>query len=263
MSKRAALAGGASQLFDLTGRVALVTGAGRGIGRAIAQELAAHGATVVVSGRSASALEAVAQDIRDRSGDARALAMDVSADGDVERAAGWLVEEVGGLDILVNNAGVDPHYASMEKTSLADWAQIIEVNLSGVFRCCRRLGALMLKRGGSIINVSSIAGHVGLKRQVPYCASKGGVEQLTKALACDWAEHGVRVNAIAYGFIETDLTAGMVSHEHIGPRLLSRVPLSRFGKVDEVAGAAVFLASPASSYVTGHSLLVDGGWTAN
>jgi gluconate 5-dehydrogenase len=151
----------------------------------------------------------------------------------------------------------------MEKTSLADWAQIIEVNLSGVFRCCRRLGALMLKRGGSIINVSSIAGHVGLKRQVPYCASKGGVEQLTKALACDWAEHGVRVNAIAYGFIETDLTAGMVSHEHIGPRLLSRVPLSRFGKVDEVAGAAVFLASPASSYVTGHSLLVDGGWTAN
>ena len=250
-------------LFDLTGRTALVTGAGRGIGRSIAHALAAHGATVVVSGRSANALQAVVEEIRGRSGAARALAMDVGSDGDVERARAWLLQDAGGLDILVNNAGIDPHYAPMEKTSAADWAQIIEVNLSGVFRCCQQLGGLMLERGGSIINVSSIAGHVGLKRQVPYCASKGGVEQLTKALACDWAEHRVRVNAIAYGFIGTDLTAGMVNHEHIAPRLLSRVPLGRFGNVNEVAGAAVFLASPASSYVTGHSLLVDGGWTAS
>ena len=121
----------------------------------------------------------------------------------------------------------------------------------------------MLPKGrGSIINVSSIAGHIGLRRQVPYCASKGGVEQLTKALAHDWAERGIRVNAIAYGFVATDLTAGMLSHEHIAPRLLAHIPMGRFGRLEEVAGAAVFLASDAASYVTGHSLLVDGGWTA-
>src|SRR5919108_115605 len=109
----------------------------------------------------------------------------------------------------------------------------------------------------------ALAGHGGLKRRVPYCATKGGVEQLTRALACDWAEHGVRVNAIAYGFIETDLTRAVLTHPHIGPRYLARIPMGRFGQLSDVAGAAVFLASPAASYVTGHSLVVDGGWTAS
>jgi len=118
-------------------------------------------------------------------------------------------------------------------------------------------------RSGSIINISSVAGNVALKRQVPYCASKGGVEQLTKALAYDWAEYNIRVNAIGYGFIKTDLTSGMTEHEHIAPRLLARTPLGRFGELDEVAAAAIFLAGQGASYVTGHTLMVDGGWTAS
>jgi NAD(P)-dependent dehydrogenase (short-subunit alcohol dehydrogenase family) len=264
MNKARASSKGEFPMFDLAGKVAVVTGGGRGIGRAIAEALADHGATVVVCGRSAETLDQTVQALRARSRQAHALPLDVGSDGDVARAKEWLAAELGGIDVLVNNAGIDPHYASIEKTSLDAWSEIIAVNLTGVFRCCRLLGNLMLGRsGGSVINISSIAGHVGLKRQVPYCASKGGVEQLTKSLANDWAEQGVRVNAIAYGFVATDLTAGMVTHEHIAPRLLSRIPMGRFGRLDEVAGAAVFLASDAASYVTGHSLLVDGGWTAS
>lgn len=263
MSREIAPRKGDLPMFDLTGKVAVVTGGGRGIGRAIAEALADHGATIVVCGRSVETLDGTVQALRARSRQAHALPLDVSSDGDVARAKEWLEGEMGGIDVLVNNAGIDPHYASIENTPLDTWSEIIAVNLTGVFRCCQMLGGLMLGRnGGSVINISSIAGHIGLKRQVPYCASKGGVEQLTKALANDWAEHGVRVNAIAYGFVGTDLTAGMVTHEHIAPRLLSRIPMGRFGRLDEVAGAAVFLASDAASYVTGHSLLVDGGWTA-
>lgn len=250
-------------MFDLGGKVALVTGGGRGIGYAIAEALADHGATVVVCGRSAETLDRAVRSIRARSGLAQALPMDVSSDDDVARGRDWLLGELGSLDILVNNAGIDPHYGPIEKTSMQAWNEIIDINLTGVFRCCKLLGDIIRERGGgSIINVSSIGGHIGLKRQIPYCASKGGVEQITRSLAHDWAEHGVRVNAIAYGFVATDLTAGMLGHDHIAPRLLSHIPMGRFGRLEEVAGAAVFLASGASSYVTGHSLVVDGGWTA-
>jgi len=254
---------GLRELFDLTGQLAVVTGGGRGIGRAIAEALAACGAMVAICGRSLPALEETVAAIRARGRNAVALRMDVVSEEEVTQARERLLAQFEGIDILVNNAGIDPHYASLEKTSTADWNQIIETNLTGVFRCCQLLGGTMLpRRRGAIINISSIAGHVGLKRQAPYCASKGGVEQLTKALAYDWAEFGIRVNAIAYGFIKTDLTAAMVGHEHIAPRLLSRIPLGRFGQTSEVAGAAVFLASPAASYITGQSLAVDGGWTA-
>lgn len=263
MSENTAAKGSGKTMFDLNGKVAVVTGGGRGIGYAIAEALALHGASVVLCGRSKETLDRAVDAIRGKSGIAHALPMDVSSDDDVTRGRDWLSRELGGADILVNNAGIDPHYAAIDKTSMESWNEIIAVNLTGVFRCCKLLGGLIREKGsGSVINVSSIAGHIGLKRQVPYCASKGGVEQLTKSLAHDWAEHGVRVNAIAYGFVGTDLTAGMLNHEHIAPRLLARIPMGRFGRLDEVAGAAVFLASDASSYVTGHSLLVDGGWTA-
>jgi NAD(P)-dependent dehydrogenase (short-subunit alcohol dehydrogenase family) len=255
-----------SPLFDLTGRIAVVTGAGRGIGRAIAIGLAQHGARVIAVGRTRSSLDETVAQLRDvQPGcDPLALTMDVTLEADVIRARDEIIGKCGKIDILVNNAGIDPHYAMLEKTKPEEWDEIVAVNLTGVFRCCRLLGATMIaNKAGAIINISSIAGHVALKRQVPYCATKGGVEQITKALAFDWAEHGIRVNAIAYGFIDTDLTNSILAHPHIGPRLLSRVPMGRFGTLDDVPGAAVFLASGAAGYVTGHSLLVDGGWTAS
>jgi len=237
----------------------VVSGSTRGIGRAIAEAFARHGATVVVTGRNAAHAEAAARDIGPR---ARGHALDVASAASVQTLAAEVKSALGGLDVLVNNAGIDPHYAFLEDTTFESWSEVLRTNLDGVFHACKHLGALMLDgRGGSIVNVSSIAGRVGLKRQVPYCASKGGVEQLTRALAIDWAERGVRVNGIGYGFIETDLTRGMVGHAHIAPRLLARTPMNRFGQLHEVAGAALFLASSAASYVTGHTLMVDGGWS--
>lgn len=246
--------------FDLTNKVALVTGGGRGIGLAIAQGLADCGAALIICGRNAETLEQARAAI---GSNAVTAIVDVADESSVMSLRDRVLEQFGRLDILVNNAGIDPHYGSLEKTETAEWENILKTNLDGVFYCCKHLGALMIRaKGGSIINISSVAGQVGLKRQVPYCASKGGVEQLTRALALDWAEHGIRVNAIGYGFIKTELTSAMTGHPHIAPRLLARTPLARFGELSEVAGAAVFLASPSASYVTGHTLMVDGGWAA-
>lgn len=246
--------------FDLTDKVALVTGGGRGIGFGIAQGLANCGAKVVICGRNAGVLDQARATIGGR---ATTAIIDVSDESAVIALRDTIGQQFGRLDILVNNAGIDPHYAPLERTDTADWEKVLNTNLNGVFYCCKHLGGLMISaKSGAIINISSVAGQVALKRQVPYCASKGGVEQLTRALAIDWAEHGIRVNAIGYGFIKTDLTSGMTEHPHIAPKLLARTPLGRFGELSEVAGAAIFLASPSASYVTGHTLMVDGGWTA-
>lgn len=246
--------------FDLSGKLALVTGGGRGIGLAIARGLAECGARVIIAGRNAETLEQARTEL---GGAASTAVVDVADESSVIALRDSVMAQGGRLDILVNNAGIDPHYASMENTSALEWSKVLATNLDGVFHCCRHLGGIMIAaKSGAIINISSVAGQVALKRQVPYCASKGGVEQLTRALAIDWAEHNIRVNAIGYGFIKTDLTAGMTSHAHIAPRLLARTPMGRFGEVSEVAGAAIFLASPSASYVTGHTLMVDGGWTA-
>jgi len=247
--------------FNLQGKTALVTGAGRGIGLAITKALAQYGSHVIMCGRNATTLEQAAKEVP---GSVQLEPLDVSDENGVMALAERVQASVGRLDVLVNNAGINPHYASMQKTTSDQWHEIIKTNLDGVFYCCKHFGQLMLDgHGGSIINISSVGGQVGLKRQVPYCASKGGIELLTRTLALDWAEQNVRVNAIGYGFIETDLIAAMVDHPHIAPRLQARTPLGRFGKVSEVAAAAVFLASPGASYVTGHTLMVDGGWTAS
>ena len=251
-------------LFSLAGRTALVTGGGRGIGLAIAQALAAHGARVILAGRQQATLDdALGQLSTSAQAAHMSLRLDVTSEEEVERADQRLQRDGIALDVLVNNAGIDPHYAPLEKTSMQEWESIVATNLTGVLRCCRHLGARMVQRQrGSILNISSIAGQVALKRQAPYCASKGGVEQLTRALAVDWAEHGVRVNTIGYGFVETDLTRSLLHHPHLGGMVRTRTPLGRPGLLGEVGGAAVFLASDAASYVTGHSLMVDGGWTA-
>jgi NAD(P)-dependent dehydrogenase (short-subunit alcohol dehydrogenase family) len=245
--------------FDLTGKVCIVTGAGRGIGRGIAEALARHGATVVLTGRTEATLSEVAAAIGAAASIQRA---DVAREEDVIALRDAVLARHGRIDVLVNNAGINPVWRGIEKTSLAEWQSIIDTNLTGTFLCCKYLGAAMASRG-SVINVSSIAGHVGLTRSVPYCASKGGVELLTKALALDWAKLGVRVNCLAPGYVDTDLTHALLSHEMHGKPFLDHVPMGRFGTPREMAGAAVFLAADASSYMTGQSLVVDGGWTAD
>jgi NAD(P)-dependent dehydrogenase (short-subunit alcohol dehydrogenase family) len=251
-------------LFDLTGKVAVVTGAGRGLGKAIAAGLAGFGAEVVLCGRTPATLEAATAEITAAGGNAWWHPVDVSKEADVLALLAAVQARSGRLDVLVNNAGVNPIYRRPEKTTMEDWANIVDTNLTGVFLCCRHLGGAMVAHGngGSVINVSSVAGHVGLIKSLPYCAAKGGVELATRALALDWAGSGVRVNSIAPAFFETDLTAGMRDRAELSQRLLDQTPLGRFGRAEDMVGAAVYLASNASAYVTGHSLVVDGGWTA-
>ena len=249
-----------SARFDLSGKVAVVTGGGRGLGRAIARGLREAGATVVLAGRTAATLEAVAAELGP---DSLVHVGDVAVEADVIALRDAAMERFGRVDVLVNNAGVNPIYKGIETTSLEEWQHILGVNLTGAFLCCKYLGGAMAHAGsGSVITVSSVAGHAGLRRSVPYCASKGGAELMTKALALDWARKGVRVNCIAPGYFETDLTAGMIANEALSSRLLGQTPMGRFGRDDDLVGAAVFLASDASAYVTGQSLVVDGGYLA-
>jgi NAD(P)-dependent dehydrogenase (short-subunit alcohol dehydrogenase family) len=244
--------------FDLTGKVCIVTGAGRGIGRGMAEGLARNGATVVLAGRTRATLEETATAI---GGQAIVHPTDVSKESDVIALRDATLAKHGKIDVLVNNAGVDPIFKGIERTSLEEWQHIIDINLTGTFLCCKYIGGAMTK-GGSVINVSSVAGHVGLLRSVPYCASKGGAELMTKALALDWASRGVRVNTLAPGWVDTDLTHELLTHETHGQRLLAGTPLGRFATPNDMAGGVVFLASDASSFMTGQSLVIDGGWTA-
>jgi NAD(P)-dependent dehydrogenase (short-subunit alcohol dehydrogenase family) len=247
--------------FDLTGRVCIVTGGGRGIGRAIAAGLAEHGAAVILSGRTEATLNETAALIGKQ---ASVQVADIAREAEVLALRDAVLARHGRIDVLVNNAGINPIFRVIERTSLEDWQSIIDINLTGTFLCCKHIGAAMIERArGSIINISSVAGHVGLLRSVPYCASKGGVEMLTRALALDWAKRGVRVNTLAPGWVDTDLTHGLLEHDVHGKRLLDHTPMGRFATPGDMVGAAVFLASDASAYMTGQSLLVDGGWTAD
>jgi NAD(P)-dependent dehydrogenase (short-subunit alcohol dehydrogenase family) len=244
--------------FDLTGKVCIVTGAGRGIGRGMAEGLARHGASVVLTGRTRATLEEAAAAIGEQ---AMVHTADISKEADILALRDAALARFGAIHVLVNNAGVNAIFKGIERISLAEWREIIDVNLTGVFLCCKHLGGA-IQEGGSVINVSSVAGHNGLLRSTPYCASKGGVEMFTKALALDWAKRGVRVNTLAPGWVDTDLTHGLLEHDVHGKRLLDRTPLGRFAAPRDMAGGAVFLASDASAFMTGQSLVIDGGWSA-
>jgi gluconate 5-dehydrogenase len=244
--------------FDLTGKICIVTGGGRGIGLGMAQGLYRHGATVIVSGRTKHVLEEAAKSMGDR---AIPIPCDVADEAQVIALRDETLNRFGKIDVLVNNAGVDPIFKVAEKTTLEEWRQIIDINLTGTFLCCKYLGGAMTQ-GGSVINVSSVAGHGGLPRSVPYCASKGGVEMMTKAMAIDWAPKGIRVNTLAPGWVDTDLTHQLLTHDVHGKRILERTPLGRFATPRDMAGGTVFLASDASAFMTGQSLVIDGGWGA-
>src|SRR5262245_16320783 len=196
--------------FSLQGKVAVVTGSSRGIGRAIAEGLANAGAAVTVNGRNPESTQAVAGAITAAGGSGLAVTADVSKPADIERLMHTTIATFGRLDILVNNAGISPYYKPAETMTEAEWDEIMAVGLKGVFLCCQEAGRAMIpQKSGRIINISSIGGHVALPRLVAYCAAKGAVNQLTRVLAAEWAPHHILVNAISPGWVDTDLTKGL------------------------------------------------------
>ncbi len=247
----------------LDGKAAWITGASRGLGRALAFALAGAGAELLLTARDAAGVEQVAQTIREAGGVAHAVPGSVADDDALAATLAFARREWGRLDVLVNNAGISPSFARAEEVEDALWREVLEVNLTGPFRCCKAALPLLEAAGGaSVVNVSSIHGHVAHERVAAYGASKGGLELLTRTLALEWARRGIRVNALAPGYLETDMTSGLREHGRWRERLLDRIPLGRFGAPAEIAGAVLFLASDASSYVTGTTLFADGGWTA-
>ncbi|GAB3026819.1 short-chain dehydrogenase [Nocardioides flavus (ex Wang et al. 2016)] len=249
--------------FDLRNQKIWVTGASRGLGRAIALGFAASGADVALTARSAEAVEGVAGEVRDLGREALVLTGSVSDGLQVRAAVAEMKQQWGRLDALVNCAGVSPVFKKAQYVEDEEWRHVIDVNVTGTFLCAREAGRLMLEAGGgAIVNISSIHGQVGMSRMAPYSASKGAVDALSRTLALEWAEHGVRVNALSPGYFETDMTEALREHDKWRAHLLERIPLGRFGVPDELVSAALFLASDASGFMTGSNVVVDGGWTA-
>jgi NAD(P)-dependent dehydrogenase (short-subunit alcohol dehydrogenase family) len=250
--------------FDLSGQVALVTGAGRGIGRDLARALAASGATVL-AGVRAAADSPEAADVAWSSpaaGSVAPVTLDVTDVAGIGKAVDGIVATHGRIDILVNNAGLGANHDAVDVTE-ADWDSMMDVNLKGLFFVSQAVGRHMIARGyGRVVNVSSQAGLVGIRRHAVYSASKGGVNTLTKVLALEWAPLGVTVNAIAPTWIYTPGTAQRLDDPIFLAGVLDRIPLGRVGTTADVAAAVIFLASRASGLITGAVLPVDGGWTA-
>ena len=249
--------------FGLAGRRALVTGGGRGIGRACALALAQAGAEVAVSSRTQRQLDQTVEAIGEKGGTAWSLKGDIGSPADVECLVDAVYQRWEHLDILVNNAGISPVYKRATEMALEEWDEVLRVNLNGTFHMCREIGSRMVPRGsGAIVNLTSIGAVRALPRLAAYSAGKAAVDELTRVLAVEWAAAGVRVNAVAPAYIETAMTAGVHQNEHLSKSIVDRTPLGRFGRPDEVAWSVVFLASDAASYITGHTLFVDGGWTS-
>lgn len=252
------------ELFNLAGQVAVITGGGNGIGKMAAATLAQAGARVVVADIEADAARQVAGEITGAGHEAADMALDVGDEQSVIALFAQVAEQYGRIDILLNSAGAAQRMAS-EETPLDVWNHVLAVNLTGTFLCCREAGKTMLKQGsGSIINMASIMGHGGggLYPNASYHASKGGIVNLTRALAAEWGGRGVRVNDIAPTFVNTRFAAAVINDAALRPAIENLTPLARIADVGDLAGAILYLASAASAMVTGHSLAVDGGWLA-
>lgn len=245
-----------TDLFSLEGKTAIVTGASRGIGYAIAKAFVGAGARVIITARGEEALGAAAATLGPN---AIGIPCDNADPADIVR----LMDEawrLGPIDVLVNNAGISPYYKRAEHVSVEEWDEVVDVNLRGLYFCCVELARRLFEagRGASIVNISSVGGIAPLDRLGVYSATKAAVHQLTKALALEWADRGVRVNAVAPGWVDTDFTSNLFASRH-GERLLAEIPMGRLATPHDVVGAALYLASDASAYATGSIVVVDGG----
>jgi dehydrogenase/reductase SDR family protein 4 len=252
------------QKFDLTGKVALVTGASKGIGEAMARGMAEFGATVVVSSRKQEELNAVVDAFKQDGLEAIAIVANVSNPEDLDALIEQTVERCAGIDVLINNAAANPVFGPIQNTDQRAFDKILDVNLRGPFELCKRVYPIMKARGGgSIINISSIGGVTPEAGIGIYSASKAAILNLTQAMAQDWGSDNIRINAICPGLIRTKFSEALWGNEDILNRFLKHTPLGRPGEADEVAGLATFLASDAASYCTGGVYMVDGGYLAN
>jgi NAD(P)-dependent dehydrogenase (short-subunit alcohol dehydrogenase family) len=248
--------------FSLAGQTALVTGAGRGIGASLAHAFAGAGAQVAVAARTRDEIDRVSAEITEAGGEALSIEMDLRQVDSIQSVIDATITHFGKLDVLVNNAGLGSNHDAIDLRP-SEWDELMAVNLRGLFFACQAAGRRMIERGsGRIINISSQAGQVGIVRHAAYCASKGGVEQLTRVLALEWGPHGLTVNAVAPTFIRTPGTAERLDDPDFLADVLRRIPAGRVGSPMDVAGSVVFLASSAAALVNGAVLTVDGGWTA-
>jgi len=257
-----------TELFDLTGKVALVTGGSSGIGKAIALAMAQHGAKVLIGSRTVEKVEAAATELN-RAVDATedpivvGAAIDVTQDESVEDAVKQAIDEFGGLHIAVNSAGVMVKKPTFDLES-DEFEAVYQTHVSGSLRCAQAAGHVFREQHeGCIINLASISSFVDLVEVTAYAAAKNAILGLTRSLANEWAKYGIRTNAIAPGFIPTDINRKMIEGTDRGRRILEHTPMARFGEADEIAGAAVYLASRAGGFVNGHTLVVDGGYLAS
>ena len=252
-----------TKLFDLSGRRALITGSSQGIGFALAQGLAEAGAEIVLNGRDATKLESAAEDLRGQGATVHAIAFDATDHDGVKAAIDAFEAETGAIDILINNAGMQ-HRTELENFPADAFERLLQTNIASVFHVGQAVARHMIGRGaGKIINIASVQTSLARPGIAPYTATKGAVGNLTKGMATDWAKHGLQCNAIAPGYFDTPLNAALVADPEFTTWLEKRTPAGRWGKVEELVGAAVFLSSPASSFVNGHTLYVDGGITAS
>ena len=249
-------------LFDLTGRTALVTGSSRGIGRTLAEGLAGAGARVVLNGTDESRLERAVAECREAGMDAHGRAFDVTDSAAIDAAVDALESDIGPIDVLVNNAGIQRRVPVLECDD-ATFDEVMSVNAGSMFRVSRAVGRHMVPRGrGKIVNVGSVQSALGRPSITPYAASKGAVVMLTRNLCAEWGPSGIQVNGLCPGYFRTELTKALVADERFSAWVGDRTPAGRWGEVGELVGAAVFLASAASNFVNGHMLYVDGGMSA-
>ena len=248
--------------FSLKGKISMVTGSSKGLGNAAAKALAKAGSDVAICGRDQADIDRAVEEIRALGREAAGFSFDVTQKDSIKKGVDAILSHFGRIDVLFNNAGTNFRVPVLEYPE-EEWDRIIRTNLKAYYLVSRAVVPQMLENGyGKVINMSSILGHVALPNQLAYASAKGGVEQMTKVMALEWAKQGVRVNAIAPTYFETEMVKQIRNDEERFAFINERTPMGRWGHLDEIEGLVVFLASPASDFITGQSILIDGGWTA-